>query len=48
MEEVILGNGKMPGEDRGLSGDKAIRLLLKQIEKLTRELNQVQRDTESW
>src|SRR5436190_885993 len=47
MEEVTLGNGKMPGGDGGPSGDKAIRLLSEQMEKLMRELNQVWRDTES-
>ena len=47
MEEVILENGKMSGGDGGPSGDKAIRLLSEQVEKLTRELDQVQRDTES-
>ena len=47
MEEVILENGKMPGGDGGPSGDKAIRLLSEQVEKLMRELDQVQRDTES-
>src|SRR5436309_9162574 len=48
MEEVTLGNGKMLGGDRGPSGDEAIRLLSEQVEKLTRELDQVQRDMESW
>src|SRR5436309_6606429 len=48
MEEVTLGNGKMLGGDRGPSGDEAIRLLSEQVEKLTRELDQVRRDTESW
>ena len=48
MEEVTLGNGKMPGGDGGPSGDEAIRLLSEQVEKLTRELDQVRRDTESW
>ena len=47
MEEVTLGNGKMPGGDGGPSGDEAIQLLSEQVEKLTRELDQVQRDTES-
>src|SRR5205809_4103464 len=47
MEEVILGNGKMLGGDGGPSGDEAIRLLSEQVEKLTRELDQVRRDTES-
>src|SRR5436309_1646315 len=47
MEEVTLGNGKMPGGDGGPSGDKAIRLLSEQVEKLMRELDQVRRDMES-
>src|SRR5436309_10906299 len=47
MEEVTLGNGKMLGGDRGPSGDEAIRLLSEQVEKLMRELDQVQRDMES-
>ena len=47
MEEVIPGNGKMLGGDGGPSGDEAIRLLSEQVEKLMRELNQVQRDIES-
>ena len=41
MEEVTLRNRKMLGGDRGPSGDEAIRLLLEQVEKLTRELDQV-------
>ena len=47
MEEVTPGNGKMLGGDGGPSGDKAIRLLLEQVEKLTRELDYVWRDIES-
>src|SRR5437667_6521660 len=47
MEEVTPGNGKIPGGDGGPSGDEAIRLLSEQVEKLTRELDQVRRDTES-
>ena len=39
MEEVTLENRKIPGENRGPSGDEAIRLLLEQVEKLTRELD---------
>ena len=48
MEEVTLGNGKMPGGDGGPLGDEAIRLLLEQVEKLMRELDQVWRDMKSW
>ena len=44
MEEVILRNGKILGGDGGLLRDKTIRLLSEQVEKLTRELDQVQRD----
>ena len=32
MEEVTPGNGKIPGGDRGPSGDEAIRLLSKLAE----------------
>ena len=47
MEEVTPGNGKMPEGDGGPSGDEAIRLLSEQVEKLSKELDQVRRDTES-
>ena len=47
MEKVTPGNGKMPEEDGGPSGDEAIRLLSEQVEKLSKELDQVWRDTES-
>ena len=47
MEEVTPGNEKMPEGDGGPSGDKAIRLLLEQVEKLLKELDQVWRDMES-
>ena len=46
MEEETLGNGKMLGEGRP-SEDEAIRLLWEQVEKLTKELDQVWRDTEN-
>ena len=41
MEKVTLGNGKIPREDKGPLGDEAIRLLLEQVEKFTRELDYV-------
>ena len=47
MEEVTPGNGKMPEGDGGPSGDEAIQLLSEQVEKLSKELDQVRRDTES-
>src|SRR5436309_13873932 len=47
MEEVTLGNEKMPGGDGGPLGEEAISLLSEQVEKLTRELDQVRRDMES-
>src|SRR5205809_466880 len=47
MEEVTPGNGKIPEGDGGPSGDEAIRLLSEQVEKLSKELDQVRRDTES-
>ena len=39
MEEVTLENGKMLRGDRGLLGDKAIRLLSEQVEKLMKKLD---------
>ena len=46
MEEETPGNGKMPGEGRP-SGDEAIQLLWEQVEKLTKELDQLRRDMEN-
>ena len=47
MEEETPGNGKMPGGEEGPPGDEAIRLIWERVEKLTRELDQVRRDTEN-